>query len=251
MAVIRRPAVPPPLGHLTSGGHERHVNHACNKQPCPDRCCHRAVVVTETPSRPCMSEVFDLLGLGTPIPHSYDGGTPSRHRSLSPSPRGRITWEDSQPSSSPQELLAGSVTPCKLPPPLSLEKENIFAPQAPLSTSPSRVRASRTRRRMRAQRSAPYTYNMCAPPRRSAAQDTIRNGNSGNADTLCTTPGAPTPKRPRSCTFERVQSDPVVRSCTNDEPVHPNSDDSFSRILDDDFPIDAAALEEVAATQGW
>lgn len=198
-----------------------------------------------------MSEVFDLLGLGTPIPRAYDAGTPSRHRSLSPSPRGRITWEDSQPSSSPQELLAGPNTPCKPPPSLSLEKENIFAPPAPLPASPSRVRASRTRRRMRVQRSAPYTYNMCAPPRRSAAPDTKEKRCFATAYPPAHPLPAPTPKRPRSRMFERVQSDPVVRSCPNDEPAHPSSDDSFSRVLDDDFPIDAAALEEVAATQGW
>ena len=227
------------------------MHSACNKHPCLGRDCHRAVVVTETPRWPCMSEVFDLLGMGTPVPRAYDGGTPSRHRSLSPSPRGRITWEDSQPSSSPQELSVGSATPCKLPPSISLEKENIFAPPAPPPMSPSRVRASRSRRRMRAQRSAPYTYSMCAPPRRSVANDTIGKRNSSHVDPPSHTTRALAPKRPQSRTFERVQSDPVVRSCTNDEPVPPSSDDSFSRVLDDDFPIDAAALEEVAATQGW
>lgn len=208
-----------------------------------------------TPRWSCMSEVFDLLGLGTPVPHAYEAGTPGRHRSLSPSPRGRILWEDSQPSSSPQDLLVGSTTPCKPPSSVSLEKENIFAPQAPPPTSPTRTRGLRTRRRMRAQHTAPFTYHMCAPPRRTAAQDTSFRQSSAKEDISSNdrtdTPRASSPKRRKYHKIERVQSDPVVRSCISEEPLQISSDDSFSRILDDDFPIDAAALEEVAATQGW
>ena len=172
---------------------------------------------------PCMSELFDLLNFGTP----RVSGTPSRHRSLSPSPRGRIAWD--QPSSSPREALSPllAVPPAKPREyvPEHEEKENVI--QVPeIQKSPSVTRNIRARRRARAQH--PYTYNMCslAPP--------------------------PQHKRRRTH-IQRVQSDPVVSPghSTRADTNQLSSDDSFSRVLDEDFPIDSNALEEVAAEQGW
>ena len=181
----------------------------------------------------CMSELFDLLNFGTP--HVYD--TPNRHRSLSPSPRGRIAWD--QPSSSPREALSPllAVPPAKPYEyvPEQLEKENsIQVPE--IQRSPSVIRNIRARRRSRAQH--PYTYNMCSlapppPPLQSKAS-------------------SPKHKRRRTH-IQRVQSDPVVSPIrsTHADTKQPSSDDSFSRVLDEDFPIDPNALEEVAAKQGW
>ena len=181
---------------------------------------------------PCMSELFDLLNFGTP----RVSGTPSRHRSLSPSPRGRIAWD--QPSSSPREALSPllAVPPAKPREyvPEHEEKENAI--QVPeIQKSPSVTRNIRARRRARAQH--PYTYNMCSlappPPLQSKAS-------------------SPQHKRRRTH-IQRVQSDPVVSPghSTRADTNQPSSDDSFSRVLDEDFPIDSNALEEVAAEQGW
>ena len=104
-----------------------------------------------------------------------------------------------------------------------------------IQKSPSVARNIRARRRARAQH--PYTYNMCSlappPPPQSKAS-------------------SPQHKRRRTH-IQRVQSDPVVSpgQSARADINQPSSDDSFSRVLDEDFPIDSNALEEVAAKQGW
>jgi len=115
-----------------------------------------------------------------------------------------------------------------------VEKENVS--QVPeIQKSPSVTRNIRARRRARAQH--PYTYNMCslAPPPPPQLK-------------------ASSPKHKRRRThIQRVQSDPIVSPgrSTRVDVNQPSSDDSFSRVLDEDFPIDSNALEEVAAEQGW
>lgn len=266
-----------------------------------------------------MSDLFDALSFGTPVRGHGANGQPERHRSLSPSPRSRVAWQGSQPSSSPREWANLAL---ELAPPVPEERAGGSAstdPVAAVPSSPSRIRASRARRRSRVSAAVPpYAYNMCAVP--------LSCSHAAN-----TGPAVPAAKRARPHGMERVQSDPVTpharrprrdthpsSSSTDSTPtatgsstargksqdastpravsrtdaveqrdsvgrpqqaprrdasadpaqtdatpvaparpddaaaaVVPSSDDSFGRILEDDFPIDAAALEEVAAQQGW
>lgn len=181
-----------------------------------------------------MSELFDLLNFGTPRTHAGA----SRSRSLSPSPRGRIAW-DACPSSSPHDASparttkAPAATPSlrrPLPSPEPAGQENILPVQLPdPPKSPSVVRHPCVRRRARAPRPTTYTYHMCTVSTKLPHSP----------------PHGHSPKRRKTRVLDRAQSDPAVNPVCD-----PSSDDSFSRVLDDD-PIDASALEQVAAEQGW
>lgn len=183
-----------------------------------------------------------------------------KHPSLSPSPRGRIAWGESQPSSSPKctggsAPLLAPATPAKLPPDnLFLDKENQVLAQD-IQKSPSAIRRTRVRRRSRTPLPTPYTYNMCAivPPVTSSARSDYE-------------PRKPLRKRHKVHGITRIESDlgqdrittpksqnlpPCAMDKKNCEHPQPSSDDSFSRVLDEDFPIDAYALEQIAAQQGW
>ncbi|KAL4400513.1 hypothetical protein ACI68E_003431 [Malassezia pachydermatis] len=231
-----------------------------------------------------MSELFDLLNFGTPI-HGH--GAPDRPRSASPSPRGHVAWAASQPSSSPKELwdLASSMAlPAgALPPPLN-EKTNMFDTSMHDTTdgvkSPSQIRATRTRRRARASAvPVSYTYNMCLyapssstshtntsketspePPakrrrqhsgiQRTRSDPTASTSSPSHTPTPPHAPLSPTPTRP--CSSSTVPTPAKTNKTKKEEDVAaPSSDDSFARILEDDFPIDVAAVEEMAALQGW
>lgn len=181
-----------------------------------------------------MSEWFDLLNFGSP--RGRCDATPRRHRSASPSPRGRVAW---QPSSSPldQKVDERLNAPKELP--LSHvhedEQEN-----TPVQLSPSRMRTVRARRRARrAHAHAPYTYAMYAYSQ-SGPQDSGQRASPAS--------GAPPSPSPR---FTRVHSDPVTASHQpHDTQDKPGSDDSFTRLIGDD-ELDAAAVEELALRQGW
>lgn len=236
-----------------------------------------------------MSELFDLLNFGTPASR-HGGLSNSQPKSPTPSPRGRVAWEDSQPSSSPQELLAGSALPTRAAD--ASVKENAPPPPTPQPaapiTSPSQRRSARLRRRARPSARGTYTYQMftCAPgatllsartpaaphgtptrdesqlhPRRAEPRDRLRP-HARDADAVT----SPPVKRARP--LGRVQSEPAVSpsqrhprpaaASADDLHTHASaqddahgSDDSFSRLLDEDFPIDTTAMEELAELQGW
>lgn len=185
-----------------------------------------------------MSEWFDLLNFESPRRHGEGGAR--RHRSASPSPRGRVSW---QPSSSPLDADKTSgaekrdaTKDLPLPTP-SVEDEH---ENRPPQISPSRVRTMRARRNARrAHAHGPYTYAMYAYalPGHSTAQ-------SRDAPTSRTSP-LPSPR------FARVHSDPVtVPAVSQDTHDKPESDDSFTRLMGED-ELDAAAVEEIASRQGW
>lgn len=207
-----------------------------------------------------MSELFDLLRFDTPTSQRDVTDSAGKHPSLSPSPRGRIAWGESQPSSSPKctggsAPLLAPATPAKLPPDNPfLDKENQVLAQD-IQKSPSAIRRTRVRRRSRTPLPTPYTYNMCAivPPVTSSARSDYE-------------PRKPLRKRHKVHGITRIESDlgqdrittpksqnlpPCAMDKKNCEHPQPSSDDSFSRVLDEDFPIDAYALEQIAAQQGW
>ena len=192
--------------------------------------------------RAAMSEWFDLLNFGTPVDRCEDA-TPRRHRSASPSPRGRVAWRDTQPSSSPHGVpdMRPDTPSAKghdeMPAPDLFAQEN-----APIQVSPSTVRTVRARRQARrAQAHTPYAYPMYtfAPATKSAAPERRK----------AAPPKSPRPSTPR---MARVHSEPVAISPyqPKDTQDKPDSDDSFTRLVgDDDF--DAAAVEELARREGW
>lgn len=186
-----------------------------------------------------MSEWFDLLNFESPRRHREGGAR--RHRSASPSPRGRVSW---QPSSSPLDAVKTDgaekrdASKCLPLPTPSAEDEQ---ENQPAQISPSQIRTMRARRNARrAHAHGPYTYAMyayalpghpTAPPR--------------DAPASCTSPRLPSPR------FTRVHSDPVTApAAAQDTHDKPESDDSFTRLMGED-ELDAAAVEEIASRQGW
>lgn len=231
----------------------------CTKELCCERASNKRESLLFFSGAP-MSELFDLLRFDTPTSQRDVTDSAGKHPSLSPSPRGRIAWGESQPSSSPKctggsAPLLAPATPAKLlPDNLFLDKENQVLAQD-IQKSPSAIRRTRVRRRSRTPLPTPYTYNMCAivPPVTSSARSDYE-------------PRKPLRKRHKVHGITRIESDlgqdriptpksqnlpPCAMDKKNCEHPQPSSDDSFSRVLDEDFPIDAYALEQIAAQQGW
>ncbi|PKI84931.1 hypothetical protein MVES1_001468 [Malassezia vespertilionis] len=209
-----------------------------------------------------MSELFDLLNFGTP---SGSDRTSRRHRSLSPSPQQCVSWRDTQPSSSPHDALCDIHTgpsPAKNPVLDLLVTEQGGQENTPKEqyASPSRLRTVRARQQARRSHAHPYAYHMYAYTHRApctSAHTTLAQGDQKLSAVTYKKPSNLCTPRPA-----RVSSDPVagqngktVRTECHTENIRrdgdkPGSDDSFSKIFDED-PIDAAAVEELAQRQGW
>lgn len=198
-----------------------------------------------------MSAWADLFG--TPRSRRDALHTPRRHRSASPSPRVRITWRDTQPSSSPHDAATSAEPALSLDGELHDSKDpgaDAGAPDLPSPTAGKEnvpaaphvgpARAARARRRAR--RHTPYGGGLFGPPAADATEQA--------ADARVHRP------------FERTQSDPLAgRHTTPRAPRAPadqlgvvaeaSSDDSFSRIMEEEFSLDAAAVEELAQREGW
>ncbi|WFD32677.1 hypothetical protein MSPP1_003726 [Malassezia sp. CBS 17886] len=212
-----------------------------------------------------MSALFDLLSYGTPVSRRLNETSPRRHRSLSPSPGGRVAWRDSQPSSSPHaavgvvdvsEALGRPALPRALPADPLREGTPPPLLGADQPASPSRARALRERRRQRRVAAhMPYAYSMFPEPTAHRVLD---------AFSFAERPSDPPLDPPRDAAMDlgadppsdaflwpssdSLPSPPSHRAAT--EPPAQGSDDSFSR-LDEVFALDVGEMEKMARCQGW
>lgn len=210
-----------------------------------------------------MSELFDLLNIGTP------GSARQRHRraSPSPSPCARVAWRDAQPSPSPDGAHLDDECP-EAPAHLATAKENIpFGFGTVLAPpSPTRLSAVRARRRARRSQSNKYVYARPSDERHASnlkPRTSPRTLSRVQSDPTASSPLSTARECDKSGCADALPTDATAHAgCadttrfSNDNALPtgsamcPSSDDSFSRILDES-PMDAAAVDEIASRQGW